>query len=416
MRRALGGERPRAASEPPAVRGGSGARGPARHDAPSCAPGRRPGLAGGAGPGPGPRVHGPRLARGGRPRGRLLLRSRDGRTARRRARAAARGDGARHGADGFPGGPPPGRGGGKPGRGRRAPRRVGTPRAPAARRVRVPPPLVRRPGSGPGGCDRGRVRARRRAESAGPRRPPTSRSRGGRRRPRAPRRPRRGAPRRRGVEPVTDGAHGPRFVITSLPRSGSTTLARILDCHPDVRCLVEPFHPSRYQGTFHRMAMDDGDVTPALERIGSRWNGIKHVWESSGWPFLGRPELNDRILSRPGLRVVVLVRRNWLRRVVSNLICRQTQFWIGTREEFCSRLERVRLRPLDPGAVLRQIRQDQEAGRRCLESLASQRAEVLSLYQEDLFPAGAGRSERLSLLNSILGFLGFATVGDSAFG
>jgi len=215
---------------------------------------------------------------------------------------------------------------------------------------------------------------------------------------------------------VTDGARGPRFVITSLPRSGSTTLARILDCHPDVRCLVEPFHPSRYQGTFHRMAMDDGDVTPALERIGSRWNGIKHVWESSGWPFLGRPELNDRILSRPGLRVVVLVRRNWLRRVVSNLICRQTQFWIGTREEFCSRLERVRLRPLDPGAVLRQIRQDQEAVRRCLESLASQRAEVLSLYQEDLFPAGAGRSERLSLLNSILGFLGFATVGDSAFG
>jgi hypothetical protein len=206
-----------------------------------------------------------------------------------------------------------------------------------------------------------------------------------------------------------------RFVIASLPRSGSTTLARALNCHPGIRCLIEPFHPRRYQGTFRRMAME-GDVTDALERIWTRWNGIKHVWESSGWPFLGRPELNDRLLSESGLKVVFLVRRNWLRRLVSNLICRQTQFWIGTREEFCSRLEYVRLRPLDPTAVLTQIRADQEAVNRCLASLSNARVKVLQLQYEDVFRDGSGREERLALLNTVLGFLGFPRVADSDFG
>ena len=64
--------------------------------------------------------------------------------------------------------------------------------------------------------------------------------------------------------------------------------------------------------------------------------GIKHVWEADGWPFAEMPELNEEIVSVSG-KMIVLIRRNWLRRVVSNYLCRHTGVWFGTRSDFLAR-------------------------------------------------------------------------------
>jgi len=214
---------------------------------------------------------------------------------------------------------------------------------------------------------------------------------------------------------MTEAQTHRRFVISSLPRCGSTTLARLLNCHPDVQCLIEPFHPKRYHGTFHELALAQGDVESALERIWSRWNGIKHVWEANGWPFVAQPGWNERVMSGPGVRVVFLNRRNLLRRLVSNLICRQTQYWIGSREEFCARLEQVRLKPLNPDFVLKQMQDDRDAVARAMDSLASRNVPTLSLCYEDVFREDATAAERLSLVNRVLTFLQFPAVSEQAF-
>src|ERR1700690_3290485 len=105
------------------------------------------------------------------------------------------------------------------------------------------------------------------------------------------------------------------FVIDSLPRTGSTTLARLLNCHPDIRCLIEPFHPL-YHGHFHVMAMQAKSVEPVLNLIRHRWNGIKHVWEvRDDWPFRDHPELNEAVALNAD-RIICLERRNLLRRYV----------------------------------------------------------------------------------------------------
>jgi hypothetical protein len=72
-----------------------------------------------------------------------------------------------------------------------------------------------------------------------------------------------------------------RFIIFSLPRCGSTTLARALNCYPGIRCALEPFIPENRppeSGTFG--SADDLDA--ALTGIWAKHNGFKHVWYPTG--------------------------------------------------------------------------------------------------------------------------------------
>ncbi len=205
-----------------------------------------------------------------------------------------------------------------------------------------------------------------------------------------------------------------RFMILSLPRTGSTSLARLLNSHKDIQCLVEPFHPKRYQGKFYSLALRRS-IEVALSAIWTRWNGIKHVYESNGWPFCALPELNDRLALVPSQKIIYLIRRNLLRRVVSNLICRRTQFWIGTREEFLVRLRALALPPLSPEAVRRQIEADKRAIDERVEWFAQNRVPALVMYYEDLFREDAVPAEQLALINSILEFLGLSRITMGTF-
>jgi hypothetical protein len=210
---------------------------------------------------------------------------------------------------------------------------------------------------------------------------------------------------------------GRRFVVVSLPRSGSTTLARLLNCHDDISCLIEPFHPSRYGGAFRRASGDARSLDAVLELIWQKWNGIKHVWEPNGWPFEVAPELNDRIICGPNRGVILLMRRNLLRRAVSHSICRQTQFWIGTTADFMAHLQGVELRALSAQAVRLEIRRDRNAIDRCAQSLsaANNNGRVLSLFYEDVFREEASEDERLALMNRVLAFLEAQPITHEAF-
>jgi hypothetical protein len=211
-----------------------------------------------------------------------------------------------------------------------------------------------------------------------------------------------------------DACTGSRFIIVSLPRCGSTTLARLLNTHQGIRCLVEPFHPRRYEGRFHALTRKHS-LDNILAFIWSRWNGIKHVWEASGWPFAEQPELNDQLVLGKDRRILFLMRRNLLRRFISNYICRQTRFWIGTRAEFSASLANTELRPLDAASVLREIRRDQEAVAQRLQSMSDHKVHFLPLFYEDIFRPAATDSDRMALMNSVLTFLDFPPITSETF-
>jgi hypothetical protein len=213
---------------------------------------------------------------------------------------------------------------------------------------------------------------------------------------------------------ITSPIHNKGFVIDGLTRTGSTTLASLLSCHPDISCLVEPFHPRRYEGQFHKMAIAHGSVEPALTLIWFRWTGIKHVWESNGWPFVNNPELNDGVVLG-ARKVVFLQRKNLLRRCISSWVSRQLGFWIGTRDEFCSRLEGIQLSDLEPGRLHEQIQRDKAAVERRLEVFCANNIETMTLFYEDLYGEDVDCHQQLGIVNRVFVFLGFDTIAENVF-
>jgi hypothetical protein len=205
-----------------------------------------------------------------------------------------------------------------------------------------------------------------------------------------------------------------RFVVLSMPRSGSTTLARLLNCHARIRCLHEPFHPHRFGGRFHAFAVHRS-VHETLAVIWEKWNAIKHVWDLEGFPFAERAELNDQIVTAATCKVVLVVRRNILRRIVSNHLSRQTHTWIGPRETFISRLATTAVAPLDPAVVRAHIRAESAALAAKIRFLADHHVACHRVDYEDLFSVRSTPDDQRMIVNSILSFLGFEAVEEGRF-
>lgn len=206
-----------------------------------------------------------------------------------------------------------------------------------------------------------------------------------------------------------------RFIVISLPRTGSTSLARLLDCHKQINCLIEPFHPSNYGGKFHVAIQNEKTFDSVLELVWAKWNGIKHVWDVGGWPFTDHPEFNTRMLLSPRTKIIFLTRRNLLQRFVSNYFCRQINYWIGDKSEFHSRLDNIQIRSLEPEQVRIAIQQDIAEIERCWNFIADNNLPAIHLCYEHLFRTGASKAEQLEITNSILKFLGFKCVDQESF-
>jgi hypothetical protein len=204
------------------------------------------------------------------------------------------------------------------------------------------------------------------------------------------------------------GTNADRFLIFSLPRSGSTTLHEILQCHPQVRCALEPFNLSTKIGKIYGPIENRPRLEAALSDLWKSYNGIKHVWNQYGFPFGQSPErlhLNRHLLEICNARVIFLKRRNVLKRIVSNEISQQSRKWgtsVGVREAHL----RYDFSPLNIRLMRSLLEQEFDAIASCREILSGRRIPFIDVWYEDLY----GEDELLATgpakVREIISFLG----------
>ena len=117
-----------------------------------------------------------------------------------------------------------------------------------------------------------------------------------------------------------------RFVLFAHWRSGSTTLVRALERHPELRILNEPLSETFTKWRpgdrdYHRLIKDKRSLDAELEHMFAEHNGIKILGYQMPW------DLNVHLLRNTGVRVVLLKRLNLMQTVVSGLIAQQTDVW-----------------------------------------------------------------------------------------
>jgi LPS sulfotransferase NodH len=203
------------------------------------------------------------------------------------------------------------------------------------------------------------------------------------------------------------------YLIFSLKRSGSTTLMRLLNALPGMRCMREPFNANNYGSRYHDRVADAESLSDVLREIWTTHDGIKHVWESDGWPFR-RPELNARLVLEPGQRVVFLRRRNVLQRIVSLQISEQANVWSAIPHLDRERLSAFEFAPLNADVVRRHVESESALLDGLRDRMIESGVPFMEAWYEDLYDAQLAPATRRSRADAIVRFLGREPAGDPA--
>jgi hypothetical protein len=146
-------------------------------------------------------------------------------------------------------------------------------------------------------------------------------------------------------------------------------------------------------------------MATALNDIFWHWNGLKHVYEHSGWPFVGDIGLNVDVLTARSCRVVMIIRQNALRRLISNIICRQTGYWIGSKHEFLRRLASTTIVMPSARDIRLLLTADIAAVRTMLADARAAHVSVEVVTFEALFGARANPSSRRNRVAELAEFI-----------
>jgi len=117
-----------------------------------------------------------------------------------------------------------------------------------------------------------------------------------------------------------------RIIFFTHPRSGSSSLYQILQLHPALRILEEPFnenytHWNPHNKNYRELIHDIPSLDTQLVDIFTTYNGIKVL------DYQLPDELAVHLLQHHGCKIIFLRRINLLQSVVSALIAKQTDLW-----------------------------------------------------------------------------------------
>ena len=145
-----------------------------------------------------------------------------------------------------------------------------------------------------------------------------------------------------------------RFVVFAAPRTGSNLLCSLLDAHPDILChrgLFNPagIHCTRDLGDSGGVAGRDRDPAAFLDAVWAAGGGAQAIG------FKMNRDEDERavaaLLRDPGIRKILLRRRNRVRTYVSEEIARRTGIW----ESFAPSAAPIPAIRVEPRALLHHV-------------------------------------------------------------
>jgi hypothetical protein len=184
-----------------------------------------------------------------------------------------------------------------------------------------------------------------------------------------------------------------RVIFFAHPRSGSSSLYQILQLHPELNILEEPFNENFTRWNisnknYRELIYDIPSLDVQVAEIFTNFNGIKVL------DYQLPDELTIHMLKRLDCKIIFLRRRNLLQSVVSVLIAEQTHLW--KKWEMTKPLEEYYqdLQPLDIQDVQQRVT-DLKHRLDFFESFIDTRSkdEVIKLTYEDFFFSEASQQK-----------------------
>lgn len=185
-----------------------------------------------------------------------------------------------------------------------------------------------------------------------------------------------------------------RVLFFAHPRSGSSSLYQILQLHPELNILEEPFNENftrwnENNKNYLELIHDIPSLDAQVAEIFATFNGIKML------DYQLPNDLAIHLLQRSDCKIIFLRRRNILQSVVSVLIAEQTHLW--KKWEMTKPLEEYyrHLQPLNIRDIQQRVT-DLKHGLDFFESIIDRRSkdEGIKLMYEDLYFAETSQQKQ----------------------
>ncbi len=184
-----------------------------------------------------------------------------------------------------------------------------------------------------------------------------------------------------------------RLLFHAHPRSGSSSLYEILQSHPALNIIEEPFNENftRWEAgnkNYLELVHDIPSLEAQVAEIFESYNGIKIL------DYQLPPDFIAHLLRRADCKIIFLRRRNLLQSVVSVLIAEQTRLW--KKWEMTKPLDEYyqNLQPLNMADIQQRV-VGMKARLECFESIVDERLahEAVKLVYEELYFSEPSRQE-----------------------
>ena len=204
-----------------------------------------------------------------------------------------------------------------------------------------------------------------------------------------------------------------RVILFAHPRSGSSSLYQILQLHPELNILEEPFneHFTRWNPNnkdYLSLISDIPSLNAQLSEIFSAYNGVKVL------DYQLPDELAAHLLQRSDCKIIFLRRRNLLQSVVSVLIAEQTHLWkkwemIKPLEEYYRNLQSLDIAEIQ--GRTRYLKDHLDFFEGVIDHRSTR--EAIKLTYEELYFASA--AQRDQLFNDVWNLLAITRLPPSSY-
>lgn len=195
------------------------------------------------------------------------------------------------------------------------------------------------------------------------------------------------------------------FLIFCMPRTGSTTLVEVLNTYQGVKCINEPFNCALHPG-YGNQVVDRQSLGHVFSEIWAAYNGIKHAV-----PLYGRGPFPSavhgfNILDCIDCNVILLGRRNLLKRAISQELAYQSGIWHFRNEAALGDRRQHIFDPVDIERLRAMLDEVSRFPARSKDRLTVNRLRYQEHFYEDLFGKGDAHHERFAQLERLTSFLG----------
>lgn len=198
-----------------------------------------------------------------------------------------------------------------------------------------------------------------------------------------------------------------KFIILAIARSGSTSLARVLNESRDVNLAIEPFHPDYTkwypnEPNYLSRVKDEESLDVIADELFSRFSAIKTL------NYQLDTELYQHLILRSDLMVILLYRKNIIESVLSAEIAKQTNAWHKYELNETTKKAYNQLRPISLDLIHKNIDFISSQHSKLLDFLCKNKTNnYIDLYYEELYSEDLDKN--LQTITKICEFLDVAT-------